>query len=261
MISGAHRPAGTCCASAARRPASRWVPRPRVAHLRRALGVDWHQTTADGAVTLEPVFCLGLCATGPAALLDGNRSGGSMRPGSTGCWRRCLDPQSSSRATRPRWRSGPMTSRRRWRDHARCGAHRLARPVLAGADDRGRDAGGPHRLRPGRRRRHSRAAGGRAADRRRTTAAPRDPGKDPVPGAADPPDLRPLRRRSIRCRLDDYRAHGGLAGLEQARALGPAATIEVVLASGLRGRGGAGFPTGIKWKTRRAEAPRVDAQI
>ncbi len=49
--------------------------------------------------------------------------------------------------------------------------------------------------------------------------------------------------------LDDYRAHGGLAGLEKARAVGPAAIIEMVLASGLRGRGGAGFPTGIKWKT------------
>ena len=45
------------------------------AHLRRALGVDWHQTTADGAVTLEPVFCLGLCATGPAALVDGHPIG------------------------------------------------------------------------------------------------------------------------------------------------------------------------------------------
>ena len=49
--------------------------------------------------------------------------------------------------------------------------------------------------------------------------------------------------------LDDYRAHGGMAGLEAAQALGPAATTETVLASGLRGRGGAGFPTGIKWKT------------
>ncbi len=38
---------------------------------RRGLGVDWHGTTEDGALTLEPVFCLGLCATGPAALLDG----------------------------------------------------------------------------------------------------------------------------------------------------------------------------------------------
>jgi formate dehydrogenase iron-sulfur subunit len=49
--------------------------------------------------------------------------------------------------------------------------------------------------------------------------------------------------------LDDYRAHGGLAGLEKARAIGPAATTETVIASGLRGRGGAGFPTGVKWKT------------
>jgi formate dehydrogenase iron-sulfur subunit len=49
--------------------------------------------------------------------------------------------------------------------------------------------------------------------------------------------------------LDDYRAHGGMKGLEKARALGPVATTETVLASGLRGRGGAGFPTGIKWKT------------
>jgi formate dehydrogenase subunit gamma len=33
--------------------------------------VDWHDTTADGAVTLESVFCLGLCAIGPSAMLDG----------------------------------------------------------------------------------------------------------------------------------------------------------------------------------------------
>jgi formate dehydrogenase subunit gamma len=45
------------------------------AHLRSALGVDWHETSANGAVTLEPVFCLGLCATGPSALLDGKPVG------------------------------------------------------------------------------------------------------------------------------------------------------------------------------------------
>jgi formate dehydrogenase iron-sulfur subunit len=49
--------------------------------------------------------------------------------------------------------------------------------------------------------------------------------------------------------LDDYRRHDGLRGLERALALGPKATIEEVFASGLRGRGGAGFPTGIKWRT------------
>jgi len=49
--------------------------------------------------------------------------------------------------------------------------------------------------------------------------------------------------------LDDYRAHGGLSGLAKSRELGAAATVETVLASGLRGRGGAGFPTGIKWRT------------
>lgn len=45
------------------------------AHIRSALAVDWHGTSANGAVTLEPVFCLGLCATGPAALLDGHPVG------------------------------------------------------------------------------------------------------------------------------------------------------------------------------------------
>ena len=49
--------------------------------------------------------------------------------------------------------------------------------------------------------------------------------------------------------LDDYRAHGGMIGLQRAIELGSAATIDIVLKSGLRGRGGAGFPTGIKWKT------------
>ncbi|MFY9893571.1 MAG: NADH-quinone oxidoreductase subunit NuoF [Xanthobacteraceae bacterium] len=49
--------------------------------------------------------------------------------------------------------------------------------------------------------------------------------------------------------LEDYRAHDGGKGLERARTLGPAATVEEVVQSGLRGRGGAGFPTGIKWRT------------
>jgi len=40
------------------------------AHARRTLGVDFHGTTADGAVTLEPVYCLGNCALGPSVMID-----------------------------------------------------------------------------------------------------------------------------------------------------------------------------------------------
>jgi formate dehydrogenase iron-sulfur subunit len=49
--------------------------------------------------------------------------------------------------------------------------------------------------------------------------------------------------------LDDFLAHKGFTALEKAFGLGPQAVIDAVKASGLRGRGGAGFPTGIKWQT------------
>ncbi len=48
--------------------------------------------------------------------------------------------------------------------------------------------------------------------------------------------------------FDDYEKNGGLKGLQRAREIGAAATLDAAIKSGLRGRGGAGFPTGVKWK-------------
>ncbi|MCR9245712.1 MAG: SLBB domain-containing protein [bacterium] len=48
---------------------------------------------------------------------------------------------------------------------------------------------------------------------------------------------------------DEYERHGGIVGLKKAVAMAPGDIVEEVVASGLRGRGGAGFPAGIKWRT------------
>jgi formate dehydrogenase subunit gamma len=45
------------------------------AHAKRALGVEFHGTTADGAIRLEPVYCLGNCALGPSLLIDAQLQG------------------------------------------------------------------------------------------------------------------------------------------------------------------------------------------
>jgi len=49
--------------------------------------------------------------------------------------------------------------------------------------------------------------------------------------------------------VEDYAAHGGWLGLKRAIEVGPQEIVAQITKSGLRGRGGAGFPTGIKWKT------------
>ncbi|WP_221795259.1 formate dehydrogenase beta subunit [Oceanobacter mangrovi] len=60
--------------------------------------------------------------------------------------------------------------------------------------------------------------------------------------------------------LDDYQAHNGFKGLRNALALSGQAIVDAVKESGLRGRGGAAFPTGIKWQTV-ADAPAAQKYI
>ena len=148
------------------------------------LGIDWHGTTADGGVTLEPVYCLGLCASAPAALSTASRSRRLDRrcprqPRLTemhGVSVTIFVPRDAralalgadavaARAVRRRRARAALDV-----DHR---AHRLARPVLAGAAGRGRDAGGPHRLRAGDAGRRGRPVRRRLPRRRRASAAPR----------------------------------------------------------------------------------------
>ncbi|MDE2249026.1 MAG: formate dehydrogenase subunit gamma [Xanthomonadaceae bacterium] len=54
-------------------------------HVKQRLGIDFHQTTADGAYTLEPVYCLGNCACSPAMMVDDELKG-RLTPAGFDAW-------------------------------------------------------------------------------------------------------------------------------------------------------------------------------
>ena len=82
-------------------------------------------------------------------------------------------------------------------------------------------------------------------------------GSAPVPQTGDE-SLRLLRRVGVvdPGSLEDYRAHGGYEALDVAIGMGASEVVEAVATASLVGRGGAAFPTGIKWRAVAAEEGR-----
>ena len=261
-----------CCASARPRPANPWAARSWPQGLRARLGIDFGGTTPDGRLTLEAVYCLGNCALSPAGMLDGRLYGRlderrlegllasterlSMTVAASMC--RAIPPPSpwapmrswQPSSARPRgaglpsiWSATAAADCSGWSRWSRSRRRRAVSPM-------GRS---PRRMS----RACSKPGFSKAAPHR---PAPRADRGDPLSQAPGAPDLRALRDHRSALARRTIEAHGGFAGLKQALTLEPAAIVEQVTRSGLRGRGGAGFPAGIKWKTVLG-APRRAAEI
>ncbi|MFF2502019.1 NAD(P)H-dependent oxidoreductase subunit E [Streptomyces sp. NPDC058067] len=176
-------------------------------------GVEGRLGPGSG-VAVERSPCLGLCERAPAALV--------VRAGSpaAGLGGQPPDPRSSNAG----------------------GAER-------NAGEAERNAGGTERA-------HATAVVGPATPDSAVLAATAPEAADPEPPAslavpqAGQPGLTLLRRVGVvdPSSLDDYRSHGGYAALRRAFTLGPAGVIREVTDAGLVGRGGAAFPTGVKWQ-------------
>ena len=239
-------------------------------HAQRRLGCGHHETSADGAFTLEPVYCLGNCAAAPNVMLDGALHG-SMTPAR-------LDALLASAGdARPSLAPGPTPMA----PAATVFVPQDASALAAGADEVAativriaRERGTAVRVvRNGSRGMtwleplvEVETADGRLAYgpvREHDIGGLFDAGF--LDGAAHAlchgrtEDIDWLKRQQrltfSRCgitdplSLADYEAHGGWRGLRKALTMQPADMVEAVVQSGLRGRGGAAFPAGIKWRT------------
>jgi formate dehydrogenase iron-sulfur subunit len=238
-----------------------------VDHASERLGIKIGATTPDGAITLDEVFCLGNCALGPSvqvgdvvhgrvdvaaldALLDTAQGSSAARAAASPA----APPAGAATVYIPQDVAAVAVGA----DDVAAAAAEAAfvvrtgsrgmlwlEPLLEVATPRGRVGYGP-------------------------LTAQALPGVLATPGFADGPTDHPScvglvdelpwlsgQHRFTSARvgvvdpqsLEDYADHGGLAGLRRALTMTPAAVVAEVTASGLRGRGGAGFPTGIKWQT------------
>ncbi|HEY8216312.1 MAG TPA: formate dehydrogenase subunit gamma [Acidimicrobiia bacterium] len=233
-----------------------------VAGARAVFGVDVGGTSADGRVSLDEVFCLGNCALGPSVMVDGRvhghvdadrleelleldepapaRAPGGVTvyvPGDASARAVGADEVAAAIAEQARARGTPANVVRNgsrgllWLEPlvevATAGGRVAYGPVgvddVASLLDADFLSGGDHALAHG----PTDAIPWLARQERITFARV---------GVVDP--LSP----------EEYEAHGGLAGLRRALTMSPESICDELVESGLRGRGGAGFPAGIKWR-------------
>lgn len=247
------------------------------AHARRRLGIDFHETTPDGEITLEPVYCLGNCACSPA--LRVNRA--VLGPVDTQAFDQLLATLGSRDPNPKPWKIDPGVASDagdtvklyvpRDTTTIALGADEVAarlqssidtqglpvtivrngsrglyylEPMLELETDAGRIAFGPIQV----------------ADVETFLASKPwlHPSKHPdyLGLTEDIPFLKQQQRLTFSrvgridpLSLPAYEAEAGFVGLRRALKMLPEEIVREVMESGLRGRGGAAFPTGIKWQT------------
>lgn len=247
------------------------------AHAQAALGCQAHGTSADGSVTLEPVYCLGLCAQSPALMVDESEVHAQMTAGRFDALLEEIQqkqPETKADKAQEAIKNEALAATRIYvpRDAAALavGADAVAQALQRECEARGLAV---ELVRNGSRgllwletlveveTAQGRVAYGpvQAADVAGLLDAGMLQGRphalchgltEQIPYLARQERLTFARVGLIApLSLQDYEAHGGWQGLKAAAAMAPEAVVQQVLDSGLRGRGGAAFPAGIKWKT------------
>jgi formate dehydrogenase iron-sulfur subunit len=238
-------------------------------HAKARIGADFHGTSPDAGVTLEPVYCLGNCARSPAVMIDGRLHGDVTPARFDALLAQLVTTQAPGTRAAPA--AGAVTV------YVPCdaaalsaGADEVAREIATAASARGESV---RIVRNGSRGLlwleplvEVHTAAGRFAY---GPVQPADvlslfdagflqarPHRLALGLTEDIAYLKRQQRLTFaRCgitdplSLEDYAGHGGWRGLRAALGLQPSDVVEAVTQSGLRGRGGAAFPAGIKWRT------------